>query len=371
MERDVTLAGSAAIWNRPLRPRTDGNGRVRLLFGGGKVTVPLYLDRDDVCSLLDMPGCIAAVRRAMIALAIDEIEQPLRQIVEMGPSELFATMAGTLPGTRSFGAKLVTVFGDPDRAGRSRHAGLAILFEGESGGVSLIADAGAVTEIRTGAASAVATDALARPDARTLSLFGCGVQARAHLRAMAEIRPLDSVFVWGRSGAAAEAFASRMADETGLNVRAVSEGAEAAGLADIICTVTGAETPVLFSEWVRPGTHINVVGSSHAGPTEIDSSLVVRSRYFVDSRRAVEVAGAEFIIARGAGLVTDAHILGEIGAVLSGTIPGRIASADVTIYKSLGHVAQDLAALEYLRHRGGKGPSDAVQAVAVTGKDFA
>lgn len=332
---------------------------------------PLYLDRDAVSRLLDMQGCIDAVRRAMIALAADDMEQPLRQIVEMGPSEIFATMAGTLPGTRSFGAKLVTVFGDPNRPGRSLHAGLAILFEGETGGVSLIADAGAVTEIRTGAASAVATDALARPDARTLSLFGCGVQARAHLRAIAEIRALDRVLVWGRSMPAAEGFASCMADETGLDVRAVSDGAEAAGLADIICTVTGAETPILFSEWVRAGTHINIVGSSYAGPTEIDSSLVVRSRYIVDSRRAVQVAGAEFVIARDAGLVTDAHILGEIGAVLSGAIEGRIAQDDVTIYKSLGHIVQDLAALEYLKHRDGRRPTGAAQAGTGAGKDVA
>jgi ornithine cyclodeaminase len=118
--------------------------------------------------------------------------------------------------------------------------------------------------------------------------------------------------------------------------------------ADIVCTTTAAVEPILHSRDVPDGAHVNVVGSSRAGPVEIDSALVLRSRFFADHREGVLRQGAEFLKAKAEGLVDDAHVLGEIGQVMDGSLPGRQSPSDVTIYKSLGSVVQDLACGWYL-----------------------
>jgi ornithine cyclodeaminase len=290
----------------------------------------------------------------MAELSADGQAQPLRSIFEIAPGKFFGLMPGTLAAPHGFGAKVLSVFADPKQPGRSAHRGIVVLFDRGSGQVACLADAGEVTEIRTAAASAVATEALARPDARTLAIFGCGAQAASHIRALARGRRLERVLVWGRSLERARGLAQRMGREVGVTIEAVAD-ARAAAAADIICTVTGARTPVLLGEWVRPGTHVNVVGSSHAGPVEIDHALVLASRYIVDSRRSALAAAAEFLLAKEAGLIDDRHIVAEIGEVLLGRIPGRRSPQEITVYKSLGHIVQDLAAVSYLHARAGSG----------------
>lgn len=308
-------------------------------------------DADEVHALLDYAGCIAAVRAAMTALSAHAIDQPLRQIVTLGDARLFGVMPGAQPDGGGFGAKVISVFADPARPGRAAHKGVVTLFDGPSGDLACLADAGAVTEIRTAAASAVATDLLARTDAHRLAIFGCGAQARSHIRALALVRRFDDICVWGRDPRRAAAFATAMAAETGLPIRAAVDARAAAEGADIICTVTGAAEPILFGAWVRPGTHVNAVGSSHAGPVEVDGALVAASRYVADSRRSAEAAAAEYHDARAAGLIAADHIVGEIGEVLLGRVAGRTSSAEITFYKSLGHIVQDLAAVQYIHAR--------------------
>ncbi|MBB4155567.1 ornithine cyclodeaminase [Sphingomonas jinjuensis] len=307
---------------------------------------PFY-DRDAVERLLDYPGCIGAMRAAMCQFSAERREQPLRQIIEPAPAKLFALMPGMLSIDEGFGAKVITVFPDLARDGRAGHRGLVILFDPESGDVAAMADAGAITEIRTACTTAVATDALARADARTLGVFGCGAQAATHLRAIALVRPLEDVRIWGRDEGRAEAFAQKAEAETGLPIRAVADPREAAE-ADIVTTVTSSAQPVLFRDWLQPGAHVNLVGSSYAGPMEVDTALVAATRFIVDSRRSALVAAAEFIAARSEGLIDDGHIVAELGEVLSGEAVGRIASGQLTTFKSLGHIVQDLAALRYI-----------------------
>jgi ornithine cyclodeaminase len=313
---------------------------------------PVY-GPEEVRRMLDYDGCIATVRKAMTRLSLDATPQPLRSIVEVGREKFFGIMPGMLSAPDGFGAKVISVFENPKHPGRSAHRGVVVLFNREDGEVACIADAGEITKIRTAAASAVATDALARADASRLAIFGCGTQAESHLLAVARVRRLRQVWVWGRSLALAQNFARRMADETGLPVRAVDNGEQAADEADIICTVTGSPSPVLFAQWVRPGTHVNVVGSSRAGPTEIDPALVVASRYIADSRASVLSAASEFLKARDAGLVRDDHIA-EIGEVLLGRTRGRTSADEITMYRSLGHIVQDLAAVAYMHERAAK-----------------
>ncbi len=321
---------------------------------GFKATVPFY-GPGEVRAGLDYDGCIAAVRTAMAELSAEGRPQPLRSIFEIAPARFFGLMPGTLAAPHGFGAKLLSVFADPELPGRSAHRGVVVLFDRETGCVTCIADAGEVTEIRTAAASAVATDVLARRDARTLAIFGCGLQATSHIRALIRVRQFEEILVWGRSADHAVHFANVMQRDVGMPIRAVKEGREAASSADVICTVTSSPTPVLLGEWVRPGAHVNVVGSSRAGPVEIDHALVRESRYIVDSRRSALAAAAEFLLAREAGLIDDSHIVAEIGEVLLGRIPGRTSPEEITVYKSLGHIVQDLAAVSYLHARAGSG----------------
>jgi len=306
---------------------------------------------DDVARLLDFPGCISALRHTMTALSEDSREQPLRSITPIREERLFALMPGMSTGQPGFGAKLISVFRDPDRGGRSTHRGLVTLFEEATGSVVCVADAHEITRIRTACATAVATDALARKNARTLAIYGCGTQAEAHLRSIPLVRDISRVLIWGRSEPVAAEFAERMAEESGLDVSAEPDGVAAAAQADSICCVTGSWEPILMRNWVQPGTHVNAVGSSHAGPVEIDPELVAASSYFVEYRRSALAAAAEFLRAKELGLVGDSHIRAEIGEVLNGSKPGRISDAEVTLYKSLGHIVQDLAAAQYVHDK--------------------
>jgi len=318
------------------------------------MTIAFY-DAAQVEALLDYPGCIDAMRRAMIALSTGERAQPLRQIWPVGDGQMWGIMPGDLTALSTFGAKLVSVFADPERPGCTRHQGVVVAFDGETGAISCIADAEPITKIRTACATAVATDALARKDADVLAIFGTGVQAEAHLHALPLVRPFREILLWGRSADKTQLFAQQMSEAIGQPVTAVLNGREAAAAADVICTVSSSREPVLLADWVRPGTHINLVGSSMLGPVEVDSALVAKARYIADYRPGVLAQGSELAVARDAGLVDDSHVIAEIGEILAGRVRARENDEQITIYKSLGHVAQDLAAAAYIRAQDGVG----------------
>lgn len=302
-----------------------------------------YIDRDEVARRLTYEICIPIVRDAMIAFSRGETKQVLRSIIPLSDGRLFGIMPGAMGSHAPFGAKLISVFHGNFARGIQSHQGVVVLFDPDTGAPVCIVDAGEITAIRTASASAVATDVLARKDARRLTLLGYGEQAQTHARAIRKVRNIETITVWGRSLERASAFAGKMQAELRVPVSAAASVGDAVAEADIICTVTSAPEPILNGEWVWPGTHVNVVGSSYAGPAEIDNDLVVRSRFIVDSREGVVAQGAEFLRARAAGLIGDDHIAGEIGEVLAGKLEGRRSAEEITIYKSLGHVVQDLA----------------------------
>ncbi len=302
-----------------------------------------FIDRDEVARRLTYDVCIPIVRQAMIALSNGETRQLLRSILPLSEGRLFGVMPGAMGAHAPFGAKLISVFHQNFSRGIQSHQGLVVLFDPDTGAPVCVLHAGEITAIRTAAASAVATDALARPDARHLALLGYGEQAGTHARAIAKVRNLESIVVWGRSLERARAFAQRMQSEFALPVAAVENAHSAVAGADIVCTVTAAAEPILHGDWVLPGTHLNLVGSGYAGPTEVDNDLVIRSRFIADSRESVLQQGAEFLRAKAAGLIGDEHIVAEIGQVLSGQVEGRRSAHEITVYKSLGHIVQDLA----------------------------
>ncbi|MHA4837489.1 ornithine cyclodeaminase family protein [Sphingopyxis sp. MSC1_008] len=305
-----------------------------------------FIDAAEVRTRLDHATCIDLMRSAMIALAEGRSRQLLRGIIDLDGGDLFGVMPGALDGA-GFGAKIISIFPAAAAHGSS-HQGIIILFDRASGAPVCVIDASEVTAIRTAAASAAATDALARPDARRLAIMGTGEQAWHHVAAVRHVRPLTEVRIWGRTPEKAEALAGRIADDFGLVARTTASAAEAAEDAHIICTLTGAAEPFLLDAHVADGAHINAVGSSRAGPSEIDEALVVRARFVPDHREGVLAQGAEYLRASGAGLITETHVLPEIGHVFSGSAPGRLAASDVTIYKSLGSIVQDLACAAWL-----------------------
>ncbi len=315
-----------------------------------------FIDRDEVERRLTYEVCIPIVREAMIAFSGGETRQLLRSLIPLAGGRVFGIMPGAMGASAAYGAKLISVYPDNFDRGLPSHQGLVILFEPETGAPVCVADATAITAIRTAAASAVATQALARTDARRLAILGYGEQAATHARAIARVRDLESITIWGRSPERAAALAAKIGKELGVGAKAAADVQAAVADADIICTVTAAREPILMGAWVARGTHVNVVGSGFAGPSEVDNDLVVRSRFVADSREGVLAQGAEFLNAKAAGLVGDEHIVAEIGQVLAGEVAGRRTAEEITVYKSLGHVVQDLASAWALYADGGAPP---------------
>lgn len=306
------------------------------------------IDAAEVRRNLTYEVAIPTVRAAMIALSAGETRQLLRSILHFQDGRMFGVMPGALGEAAAFGAKVLSVFPRNLDAGRPSHQGAVMVFDPVTGELACVADAQPVTAIRTAAASAVATDALARPDAARLALLGYGDQAEGHARAIAKVRALQGVTVWGRSAERAQAFAARIAPEIGAPVQVAASAQAAVADADIVCTLTSAKEPILRGAWLAPGAHVNLVGSSFAGPVEVDHDLVVRARFIADHREGVLAQGAEFLKAKAAGLIGDEHVAGEIGQVLAGTLEGRQSADQITAYKSLGHIVQDLASVQAL-----------------------
>lgn len=304
---------------------------------------------EEVARLLPYAECIPLMREAMIALSQGRSRQLLRSIMSLeDEGKLFGVMPGAMLGERAtFGAKLVSVFPGNFDKGVMSHQGLVVLFDSEDGAPVAVLEAGEITAIRTAAASAAATDALARSDATRLAMLGYGEQAWRHVEAIREVRPIELVTVWGRSAERAEAFAARVR-AGGIEARAAADPDAAVAGADIVCAVSAAADPILLDAAVEDGMHVNAVGSSHAGPCEIDPKLVRRGRFFADHKAGVLAQGAEYLRAKEAGLADEGDVLGEIGEVFAGTLAGRLSPKDVTIYKSLGSIVQDLAAARHI-----------------------
>lgn len=212
-------------------------------------------------------------------------------------------------------------------------------------------DAGALTAIRTAAVSGVATRVLARADAHDLAILGAGVQAGTHLEAMLLVRKIERVRVWSRRFERARMFAEAHAARGHVKIEAVAEARMAVENADLICTVTASQEPVLSGSWLAPGAHLNAVGSSTPAARELDTAAVARARLFVDRRESALHEAGDFLIPKMENALNDGHICGEIGEILLGQIEGRRSAQEITLFKSLGLAVEDLAAAHYLHQK--------------------
>jgi ornithine cyclodeaminase/alanine dehydrogenase-like protein (mu-crystallin family) len=313
----------------------------------------ILLSDHEVRALLPMGECIEVMREALRSVADGSAILPLRTIIRLpGTLNAFGTMPAVLNDARPvLGAKIITVFPGNDQTPFDAHIGVVLLFDSVHGSLLAIADASSITSIRTSAVSGLATSLLARDDASDLAILGAGVLAMPHLDAVRCVRPIRRVRVWSRSGTRAAAFAERARGETGLEVVACTSAEQAVSGADVVCTITSSREPVLEGRWLSPGVHVNAVGASLASARELDSDAVARARLFVDRRESALAESGDYLIPLGEGRIGPAHILGELGELVTGSVTGRVRLDDITLFKSLGLAVEDVAALRHLHDK--------------------
>ena len=286
----------------------------------------MILEEPDVRRLLAMPDLIDAEERALTDLSAGRVVQPVRTVIPVEGRGFLGVMPAY--GGGALGAKLGTFF--PENRGIHTHHAVVVLFRPETGEPLVTMDGRLITEMRTAAASAAATRALARRNASVLALLGSGVQARSHLEALRLVRGFREVRVWSPH------HALHFAEEFG--VRAAGSAEEAVRGADVVVVATTSKTPVLLGSWLSPGAHVNAVGASRPDWRELDDEVLSRARIFVESREAASRESGD-VIAAG-------RIDAEIGEVFGGAAEGRTSEDEVTLYKSVGVAAEDLAAAD-------------------------
>jgi ornithine cyclodeaminase/alanine dehydrogenase-like protein (mu-crystallin family) len=241
----------------------------------------------------------------------------------------------------ALGAKIVSVFRDNPARGLPTVTSVYVLSDYATGAPQALMDGGYLTGIRTAAGSAVATRLLARQDARTLGVFGTGVQARFHVETIRRVRALEQVLVSGTSREKEDAFATWVTATTGLTCSAAS--AEDVSAADIVAACTTSPTPVVSADAVRPGAHINAVGAFTPSTRELPSAVVARARVYVDTRPGALSEAGDLLLAVSDGEFSLDRVVGEVGEVLLGGTTGRANASDVTVYKSVGAAFLDAA----------------------------
>lgn len=312
----------------------------------------LVLSPADVRQLLPMHVCVDLMEQAFVTLARGDAVNPLRRGMLLPENKgILGMMPGYLGAPEAIGLKVVTVFPGNHGSEYDAHQGVVVLFDPEHGVPSAIVDASEITAVRTAAATAVATRLLAREDAHELAIIGSGVQARAHLAAIRVVRHITRVRVYSPTAANKKRFAVVESERHDLPVDPVNSPEEAVAGADIVCTTTSAREPVLLGTWLRPGMHVNAVGSSVRTTRELDADAVALSRLFVDRRESTLNEAGDFLFAKAEGRVGDDHIVAEIGDLLLGTAAGRRDDREITLFKSLGLAVEDLAAAAYVFDR--------------------
>jgi ornithine cyclodeaminase len=311
----------------------------------------LLIDRQQVTELLPMTECIDVMADAMTAVSAGavHVEPRLKESFAGGEGAMLLMRAESVQ-LGMYAIKQISLL--PRNAGLKKPViqGVITLFELAGGSPVAVIDGAEITALRTAATSGLATRELARTDARSLGVFGTGVQAVSHIAAVCAVRPIEEIQIWGRDSARARQLAEQFSQDTGIKVRAVSNPTLAAA-SDIVCTVTGSVEPVLRGEWVQAGTHINLVGAHSLDTREADTALVARSSVYVDLLASVWAEAGDIVIPMQEGAIGEDHILGEIGQLLAGNIRGRADAAEVTIFKSLGLAAQDLYAANHVYRR--------------------
>lgn len=305
----------------------------------------LLLSETQVESLIDLDELIAALEQAHIQYSTGHAVMPVRLVVPMPSIQgRITSMPGYLNDDKALGMKIVTYFQNNSKQGLPAILATIMLFSAETGRMIAAMDGSCITAIRTACASAMATRILAKGQTPVLGVLGAGVQARAHIQALARVRRLEKIKIYSPSGVSAGAVAKDLAPEVEAAIEVATSAEEAVRDADLIVTVTTAREPILQLPWLKPGVHINAVGSHRPDLREIDGATLARARIVVDSREAIMAECGDILLAIKERSITQDDIHAEIGEILAGSKAGRSDANTITLYKSVGIAIQDVAA---------------------------
>jgi alanine dehydrogenase len=305
----------------------------------------LLLTRKDVESVLTMAEAIAAVEEAFRQQHLGTVDMPLRPTIRIPKhSGVVLFMPAYIGGeVDALGMKVVSVYpNNPTQHNLPTTLATILLHDPQTGSLLGIMDGTFITAMRTGAVSGVATKYLARQNAKTVGIFGAGVQARTQLAAMCAVRKIGRVLVYDAVFGLSSRFCAEMGQKLGLEAIPVENPREAVNGADIIITASTAREPVFQGDWLAPGTHINGVGSHSPDSRELDTATIRRAKIVVDLRQAALKEAGDLLIPLSEGAISEAHIYADLGEIVSGK-PGRMDDQEITLFKSVGLALQDVA----------------------------
>lgn len=303
-----------------------------------------FLSAEDVSDLLPITDAIDAMRDAFREISSGNARIPLRTHIDLPEKNAGALfMPGYLAGPNILGIKIVTLFADNPNENLPFIHAIMVVMNGQTGEPFAVLDGEQLTAIRTGAASGLATDLLARKNAEVLTVFGAGIQGRTQINAVAAVRTLKQVYIIDTDPAKANQLTSQLSSIYPFPI-VMSDPEQAVSASDIICTATTSAQPLFLPALVRPGTHINAIGAYQPDKREIPAATVARALVIVDERRACLTEAGDLILAEHEGYINTNHIAAELGEVVLGKHPGRTSEKQITLFKSVGNAAQDLAA---------------------------
>ncbi|MGD8474580.1 MAG: ornithine cyclodeaminase family protein [Anaerolineae bacterium] len=307
--------------------------------------MPLLLTRKDVEKVLAMKDAIAAVEEGFRQLAMGNVIMPQRTAIRISEHHgIHLGMPAYVGGVGEVGSlalKVVTVYPDnPSKHGMPTTIGTLLLNDPRTGALLAIMDAGFLTAMRTGAVSGVATKYLAREDARSVGIFGAGVQARTQLMAVCEVRPIEQAFVFDPWKEGRDKFAAEMSNRLSIAIEP-TENPRACVDNDIVVAASSSNEPIFEGAWLAPGTHINGIGSHSPNTRELDTLTLQRSKLVPDLAAACLVEAGDLIIPLKEGAITEDHIHASLGEIVAGLKPGRESDEEITLFKSVGLAVQD------------------------------
>jgi ornithine cyclodeaminase/alanine dehydrogenase-like protein (mu-crystallin family) len=308
--------------------------------------VALVLREDDVRAVLTMSDTVNVLESAFRRQGQDQTrDQPRRRVLLPDGRGVLHTLSAFVPGMPArperegpglLGLKAYTTFREGVRF-------VVLLYSGDDGRLLALVEADWLGQMRTGAASGLATRYMARPDAGTLGVIGTGQQARSQVLAVCAVRPIQTVLAYGRDEARRAAFAEEMAGRAGVAVRTVASAEEAVSAADVVVTMTTARDPVLQGAWLRPGTHVNAAGANWATRREVDDATVERSAVVaVDSLEQARLEAGDLVLPAAIGRFDWSHAV-ELGQIVAGEAQGRPSPDAITLFKSVGIALEDVA----------------------------
>jgi len=300
----------------------------------------IFIPESEVQRVLTADKAIAALQSAFRTDVAHTVRMPTRSQHDLSPDHVLLTMPCYSSEIGRYGVKLVTV--SKNGVSATHVDAIYLLYDRRTSAIDAMIEASYLTDLRTAAASALVTKFLAAPDAKVLGLFGTGRQARIHAELLPTVRRFERILVCGSSREKAKAFADSISAGIGSEAQAV-HAEECVRGSDVIATCTNSMQPLFDGRWLRPGTHLNLVGGYRPDMREVDDATIMRSRVIVDTRDGVLAEAGELIIPLRSGAIDPDHILGDLHQLVGGDVTVRSSPQDITLFKSVGCALEDLA----------------------------